>query len=218
MSVRRGYPQTGETHRATSGSDAGSVVAGMGVVFEALDVNLQPPVALKVIADSRDLAEDEAFRARFTREAQAQASLDSPHVVQVYAHGEDDGRLWIATQLIPDGDLRADAQPSTARRRWPRRSTSWRRSRPGWPPRTRPVWCTATSSRPTCCCAARARLPGLPRRLRHRPPGRRRAHPDRRPARRSARRSYMAPELHTGGDAGVRLGHLLAGLPALGVR
>jgi serine/threonine-protein kinase len=26
-------------------------------------------------------------------------------VVHVYAHGESDGRLWIATQLVPDGDL-----------------------------------------------------------------------------------------------------------------
>ena len=78
---------------------------GMGVVFEARDEYLERPVALKVIAP--ELAEDPEFRARFTREAQAQASLDSRHVVQVYAHGEDDGRLWIATQLVPDGDLRS---------------------------------------------------------------------------------------------------------------
>ena len=78
---------------------------GMGVVFEARDENLERPVALKVI--SPELAEDAEFRARFTREAQAQALLDSRHVVQVYAHGEDDGRLWIATQLVPDGDLRS---------------------------------------------------------------------------------------------------------------
>ena len=77
----------------------------MGVVFEARDENLERPVALKVI--SPELAEDPEFRARFTREAQAQALLDSRHVVQVYAHGEDEGRLWIATQLIPDGDLRS---------------------------------------------------------------------------------------------------------------
>ena len=44
---------------------------GMGVVFEALDTNLNRQVALKVIA--ADLAEDAAFRTRFTREAQAQA-------------------------------------------------------------------------------------------------------------------------------------------------
>lgn len=78
-------------------------VGGMGVVLEAWDSALQRLVALKVI--SPDLADDPGFRARFTREARAQAALDSEHVVQVYAHGEDDGRLWIATQLVPDGDL-----------------------------------------------------------------------------------------------------------------
>ena len=31
-------------------------------------------------------------------------------VVHVYAHGEDDGRLYIATQLVPDGDLGAMLQ------------------------------------------------------------------------------------------------------------
>jgi len=77
----------------------------MGVVLEALDTVLHRQVALKVIA--AELAGDPDFRARFTREARAQASLDSPHVVHVYGHGEDDGRLWIATQLIPDGDLGA---------------------------------------------------------------------------------------------------------------
>lgn len=79
----------------------------MGVVFEALDTKLHRQVALKVIAPH--LASDPEFRERFTREAQAQASLDSAHVVHVYDHGEDEdeGRLYIATQLIPDGDLGA---------------------------------------------------------------------------------------------------------------
>lgn len=77
----------------------------MGVVYEALDENLDRPVALKVIAP--ELAGDPGFRERFRREAQAQASLSSPHVALVYAHGEDDGRLWIATQLVPGGDLRS---------------------------------------------------------------------------------------------------------------
>ncbi|WP_370250083.1 serine/threonine-protein kinase [Nocardioides sp.] len=76
---------------------------GMGVVFEALDTSLGRRVALKVIAPH--VAQDPDFRARFTREAQAQASLDSPHVVQVYSFGEADGRLYIASQLVPDGDL-----------------------------------------------------------------------------------------------------------------
>ena len=78
---------------------------GMGVVFEAVDEHLNRTVALKVI--SPHLAENPDFRARFTREARAQASLDSPHVVHVYASGDDGGRLWLASQLIPDGDLGA---------------------------------------------------------------------------------------------------------------
>ncbi|GAB3200630.1 hypothetical protein GCM10027062_20670 [Nocardioides hungaricus] len=76
---------------------------GMGVVYAARDTALDRPVALKVI--SPQLADDPGFRERFTREARIQARLESEHVVPVYAFGEDDGRLWIASQLIPDGDL-----------------------------------------------------------------------------------------------------------------
>ncbi|HET9422415.1 MAG TPA: serine/threonine-protein kinase [Nocardioides sp.] len=102
VTTHAGYPEPGEligTYRV--GQRLG--MGGMGIVFEALDTQLNRQVALKII--SPHLADDQAFRARFTREAQAQASLDSPHVVHVYAHGEVDGRLYIATQLVPDGDL-----------------------------------------------------------------------------------------------------------------
>ena len=78
-------------------------MGGMGVVYEAVDTVLKRRVALKII--SPYLADDPAFRVRFTQEAQAQASLDSPHVVQVFSHGEAAGALYIASQLIPDGDL-----------------------------------------------------------------------------------------------------------------
>ncbi len=87
-------------------------MGGMGVVYEAVDTVLNRRVALKVI--SPYLADDPAFRVRFTHEAQAQASLDSPHVVQVFAHGEADGALYIASQLIPDGDLGGMIQTSGA--------------------------------------------------------------------------------------------------------
>ncbi|MDO9457893.1 serine/threonine-protein kinase [Nocardioides sp.] len=76
---------------------------GMGVVYDALEVNLDRRVALKVISPM--FADDPDFRSRFISEARALASLDSPNVVQVYAHGEEDGYLYIATQLVPDGDL-----------------------------------------------------------------------------------------------------------------
>jgi serine/threonine-protein kinase len=75
----------------------------MGAVYEALDESLGRPVALKVIAPA--LADDAEARRRFIAEARAQAALDSPHVVQVLAHGEVDGVVFIATQLVPDGDL-----------------------------------------------------------------------------------------------------------------
>ena len=78
---------------------------GMGVVYEAADDALDRTVALKII--SPDLAADDDFRSRFTREAQALAALDSPQVVHVYAHGEVEGRLYLATQLLADGDLGA---------------------------------------------------------------------------------------------------------------
>lgn len=76
---------------------------GMGTVHEAVDEVLGRSVALKVIAPA--LAGGPDFRARFTAEARAQAALDSPHVVQVHAHGEIDGVLFLASQLVPDGDL-----------------------------------------------------------------------------------------------------------------
>ncbi|KQY57154.1 MULTISPECIES: serine/threonine-protein kinase [unclassified Nocardioides] len=78
---------------------------GMGVVYEATQLSLDRPVALKVM--SRRHADDPVMRARFSREARAQAALRSPYVVQVHDHGEHDGLLWTATQLIPDGDLAA---------------------------------------------------------------------------------------------------------------
>lgn len=76
---------------------------GMGVVFRAEHVRLKRQVALKVIAPG--FSADAEFLARFQREAALQASLDSPHIVSVYDHGEIDGYPFIASQLIAGGDL-----------------------------------------------------------------------------------------------------------------
>jgi len=76
---------------------------GMGVVYRAVEENLGREVALKIVAPL--YAHDPEFQERFSREARAQASLESAHVVAVYAHGEEDGYLYIASQLIVDGDL-----------------------------------------------------------------------------------------------------------------
>jgi serine/threonine protein kinase len=88
----------------------------MGVVFLAEETELDREVAVKIIAPH--LLIHEGFRERFTREARALAKLNSGHVVQVYRYGEANGALFIATQLVPDGDLghllKSDGPPPTA--------------------------------------------------------------------------------------------------------
>lgn len=78
---------------------------GMGVVYRATQVGLGRSVALKVIAS--ELAEDEAFRARFERECRLAASLDDPHVITIHEAGEDGGRLFVAMRLVEGPDLRS---------------------------------------------------------------------------------------------------------------
>ncbi|MGV8041928.1 MAG: protein kinase [Thermoanaerobaculaceae bacterium] len=77
---------------------------GMGVVFRAEDVRLRRHVALKFL--SEDLSADPSARARFLREAQAAAALDSPFVCAVYEAGEHEGRAYIAMALVEGGSLK----------------------------------------------------------------------------------------------------------------
>jgi CHASE2 domain-containing sensor protein len=70
---------------------------GMGVVYEAVQLALDRPVALKLIDPAR--ADDEEFRARFVRESHIAAGLEHPHVIPVYEAREDQGLLFIAMRL-----------------------------------------------------------------------------------------------------------------------
>ena len=58
---------------------------GMSTVFRATDSVLERSVAVKLLAEH--LAEDEAFVARFRREALSAARLQHPNVVQVFDSG-----------------------------------------------------------------------------------------------------------------------------------
>jgi len=76
---------------------------GSGAVYLARDEHLDRPVALKLLAP--ELGSDERFRERFLRESRVVAHLDHPSVVQVYAAGEEDGRLYLAMRYVDEGDL-----------------------------------------------------------------------------------------------------------------
>ena len=76
---------------------------GMGVVYRATELALDRPVALKLIAPR--LAGDARFRDRFVRESHLAASIDHPGVLPVYAVGEADGELFLATRFVDGIDL-----------------------------------------------------------------------------------------------------------------
>ena len=78
---------------------------GMGVVYRARDLSLERPVALKLIAP--ELASDKGFRKRFLKESRIAASLDHPHVLPVFAAGEEAGQLYLATRYVEGEDLKA---------------------------------------------------------------------------------------------------------------
>src|SRR5262245_47212839 len=78
---------------------------GMGSVWLAQHLTLDSPVAIKLM-DPAIASSQEALQ-RFWREAQAAASLRSPHVVQILDHGVDQGTPYIAMELL-DGESLAD--------------------------------------------------------------------------------------------------------------
>jgi eukaryotic-like serine/threonine-protein kinase len=77
---------------------------GMGVVYAARDERLERHVALKTMSS---LASDDTARKRFWREARAAASVNHPHVCQIYEIGEEAGDLFIAMELL-EGEALAD--------------------------------------------------------------------------------------------------------------
>jgi serine/threonine-protein kinase len=76
---------------------------GMGAIWRAEHLVLAAPVAVKII--DRDVTEDEQAVARFMREAQAAATLRSPHVVQILDYGVDNGTPFIAMELLEGENL-----------------------------------------------------------------------------------------------------------------
>ena len=73
---------------------------GMSTVFLAVDTVLERRVAVKLLAEH--LAEDEAFVARFRREALSAAKLQHPNIVQVFDSGKDQDseRHYIVMEFV----------------------------------------------------------------------------------------------------------------------
>jgi non-specific serine/threonine protein kinase len=77
----------------------------MGDVYLAEDGELRRKVALKFL--SIHYVDDNEFKARFRREAQAAASLEHPNIVTVYEVGEFQNRPFYAMQYIEGKSLAA---------------------------------------------------------------------------------------------------------------
>jgi serine/threonine protein kinase/tetratricopeptide (TPR) repeat protein len=70
----------------------------MGVTYKAFDVNLQCPVALKVISEK--YLGDESARLRFLREARAAANLRHPNVASVFYLGGSGENYFYAMEFV----------------------------------------------------------------------------------------------------------------------
>lgn len=76
----------------------------MADVYEAEDILLNRPVAVKLL--HANFASDDAFVARFRREAQAAANLSHPNIVAIYDWGQDEGTYFMIMELIRGRTLR----------------------------------------------------------------------------------------------------------------
>ena len=77
---------------------------GMGVVYKGHEAALGRYVAIKMLAPA--LAHDESVKERFLREARSMASLNDPHIIQIYYIGEwEGGQPYFAMEFVEGESL-----------------------------------------------------------------------------------------------------------------
>ncbi|MGH2400848.1 MAG: protein kinase domain-containing protein, partial [bacterium] len=77
---------------------------GMATVYQVRRASDGQVLALKVLREQ--YAADAEFVERFQREAKAVSELSHPHMVHVFASGEDDGIHFIAMEFVEGEDLK----------------------------------------------------------------------------------------------------------------
>jgi len=76
---------------------------GMGVVYQARDVQLDRSVAIKVLPDH--LTHDPDRLRRFQREAKALAAVEHPHVLRIYSVGQQGPLYYVVMELLRGGSV-----------------------------------------------------------------------------------------------------------------
>ena len=118
--------QSGDKESASPASDAGAAApahdwigkrlshfkllrllgeGGMGMVVQALDVNLDRIVALKILRKRIEGVDEKQRVRQFLREAKAAAKIDHPNVARIYEINEHRGWWYIASEMLEGGTM-----------------------------------------------------------------------------------------------------------------
>ncbi len=120
----------------------------MGLVLEAWDPLLERLVAIKL--PHRELLAESGAAEKLVQEARAAAALVDDHVVPIHSVEVTDELPYLVMPLLAGVTLKQRLEDEGVRCQFRKWCESVAKRQGGWPPRTAPGCCTATSSRATC--------------------------------------------------------------------